>query len=156
MTAAGTRIASYGLAVSPSSGWEAAIFRRRPAAGEITFPVLQAATVPLPPVRGDYGSGVVELLGAGDVFVSLLEFGPGAAGSPLFPPANAVPRLTADLYRPKALQRVIRGQAGVQRFFTLSGRAFCLYSVIGSFARRDPLSILADQLVGSLEISQIP
>ena len=45
---------------------------------------VHAATFPLPPVRGDYGSGAVEIMGPDDVFVSLLEFGPSSAGSPLF------------------------------------------------------------------------
>jgi hypothetical protein len=41
----------------------------------------------------------------------------------------------------------------VQRFFSIRGRAFCLYGVIGSFANRVPLSFRANQLIGSLEIS---
>jgi hypothetical protein len=35
------------------------------------------------------------------------------------------------MYSTQALQRVQKGQAGAQRFFTLNGRAFCLYSVLG-------------------------
>jgi hypothetical protein len=147
------RIATLGLAVAPPPGWEATIFRRPAALGEVTLPVLHAATVPLPAGRGDYGSGVVEVLGPADVFVGLLEFGSGAVRSPLFPDSAGLPTLTPAAFRPKQLQRIIPNQAGVQRFFSFGGRAFCLYAVIGSFANRIPLSFRANQLIGSVEIS---
>ncbi len=148
----GVRIASYGLAVTPPSGWEARIYQRDAnTPGTTTLPVVHAATVPLPPVRGDYGSGVVELLGAQDVFVAVLDFGPEAAGTALFAPAG-IPGLTPDMYQPNALQRVLAGQAGVQRFFTNNGHGYCLYSVVGSFANRSPLCYQANQIVGSLEM----
>jgi hypothetical protein len=155
VTVAGVRIAALGLAVAPPSGWEATIFQRSADHGERTYPVLHAATIPLPTVRADYGGGVVELLGPDDVFVSLLEFGAAAAGSALFA-GTGIPGVTPDAYRPKQLQRVLRGQAGVQRFFNLGGRAFCLYSVIGSYARRGPLSYRANQLIGAMEIGAMP
>jgi hypothetical protein len=148
-----TRIAALGLAAAPPPGWEVAIVRRPAAPGELTLPVLHAATVPLPAGRGDYGSGVVELLGATDVFVGLLEFGSGSVRTPLFPESSGLPSLTPGAFRPNQLQRIIPRQAGVQRFFSIRGRAFCLYGVIGSFANRVPLSFRANQLIGSLEIS---
>lgn len=148
------RISAMGLSVAPPSGWEATIYRRIPAHGEQTFPVVHAATVPLPAERGDYGGGLVELLGPSDVFVSLLEFGPDAAASPLFRPAAAVPGLTPDAFRPRQLQRVIRGQAGAQRFVSVAGRAFCLYAVIGSVANRVTSAARANQLIGALAVGE--
>jgi hypothetical protein len=142
-----------GLTVEPPAGWEATIYRRPPRPGEHTYPVVHAATVPIPQQRGDYGSGVVERLGPDDVFVAVLEFGPEAAGSALFSGLRAVPGLTADSFRPRQLQRTIRGQAGVQRFFTVAERAFCLYAVVGSVANRVPLAARANQLIGSLGVS---
>ena len=150
------RIAAHGLAVTPPAGWEATIFRRPPAAGEMTFPVLHAATVPLSPNRGDYGAGQVELLGTGDVFVSVLEFGPEAAATPLFGGTTGIPGLTPDMFRPNQLQRTLPNQAGVQRFFSVQGRAFCVYAVVGSFAGRLALSSRANQIIGSLEIGPPP
>jgi hypothetical protein len=153
MTLAGTRrIEAMGLAVSPPTGWEATIYRRPAAAGERTFPIIHAATVPIPSERGDYGGGLVELLGPTDVFVSLLEFGPEAANSPLFRLAASILGLTPDAFRPRQLQRVIRGQAGAQRFVSVQGRAFCLYSVIGSIANRVQSTARANQLIGSLSV----
>ena len=146
------RIEAMGIRVAPPTGWEATIYRRAPAAGERTFPIVHAATVPLPPERGDYGGGLVEILGPSDVFVSLLEFGPEAAGATLFRPAATIPGLTPDAFRPRQLQRVIRGQAGAQRFVSVQGRAFCLYAVIGSMLNRVPLSTRANQLIGSFSV----
>jgi hypothetical protein len=147
------RIAAAGLSVTPPSGWEATIYRR-PALveHEVTLPIMHAATVPLPTERGDYGGGLVEMLGPEDVFVSVLEFGTDAATTPLFSQITGVPGLTPDLYRPRQLQRTIRGQAGVQRFFNASGRAFVLYSVIGAFANRSQLAGRANQLIGTFHV----
>ncbi len=150
------RIASAGLSIAPPTGWEASIYRRAAASGERTDPIVHAATVPLVAGRADYGGGVVETLGPDDVFVSFLEFGPDAAKSPLFGQLSAVPGLTPDVYRPRQLQRTIPGQAGVQRFFTVAGRAFCLYSVIGSMARRVTLTARANQLIGTFQVEPGP
>lgn len=150
------RIASAGLSLAPPIGWEASIYRRPALPGEATYPVVHAATVPLAPGRGDYGGGLVETLGEQDVFVSFLEFGPEAANAPLFNRLQGVPGLTPDLYRPRQLQRTIQGQAGVQRFFTAAGRAFCLYSVIGSVANRVVLTDRANQLIGSFRVEAMP
>lgn len=143
---------AMGLTVNPPAGWEASIYRRPAAPGEVTFPIVHASTVPMPSTRGDYGGGLVELLGPDDVFVAVLEFGPEAAQTQLFRAFQGVPGLTPDVYQTNQLQRVIRGQAGVQRFFTAGGRAFCLYSVIGSIANRILLTGRANQLIGSLHI----
>ena len=147
-------MSAMGLTVTPPPGWEATIYRRSPGPYEVTFPIVHAATVPIPPERGDYGGGLVELLGPADVFVSLLEFGPDAALSQLFRSMGAIPGLTPDMYRTRQLQRTIRGQAGVQRFFTVSGRAFALYSVIGSVANAIALTSRANQLIATLRVAE--
>jgi len=138
------------MSVTPPAGWDATIYRRSARPGEHTFPVMHACTTALPALRGDYGSGAVELLGPEDVFVAVLDFGPGAANTALFSGLRGVPGLTPDAYNPRQLQRTIRGQAGVQRFFTTRGRGYCLYSVVGSLTNRIPLTARANQLIGSL------
>ena len=155
MTSSRPQIAAMGLAVTPPPGWEATIYRRPGTNGAITHPILHAATLALPADRGDYGSGVVELLGPGDVFVSILDFGPDAADTPLFRSLSAVPVLTPDVYRPRQLQRTIRGQAGVQRFFSTGGRGFCLYSVVGSMANRVMLTARANQILGTIRVASV-
>ena len=50
------------------------------------------------------------------------------------------------------LQRTLRGQAGVQRFFHEAGRAFCLYVVLGSFARRQEMVGAVNEVLASLAV----
>ncbi len=149
-----TYISGFGLSLTVPRGWEAVIYRRVPSADEATHPVIQAATVPIPSQRGDYGGGIVESLGSNDVFVAFLEFGPQAAGSALFPSVLDVPELSPDSFRARQLQRTIPGQAGVQRFFSIAGRSFCLYSVIGAFTARFALCGQANELIGSLRVQE--
>ena len=148
------RVKHHGLAVEKGPGWEVRI-RRRPAdpgaPAARPRPVLHAATVPIPEDRGDFGGSVTPLLGTEDVFVSLFEFEPEAAGTPLFA-AKGRPRLTAADFAANQLQRTIPGQSGSQHFFTESGRAFCLYVVLGSHARRAELVRKANALVDTLVI----
>lgn len=145
-------VSGFGLSMTVPTGWEAVIYRRPPTPGETTHPVAQAATVPIPTQRGDYGGGIVEALGPTDAFVAFLEFGPQAVGSALFPATKSAPLVTADAYRARQLQRAVPGQVGVQRFFSIAGRSFCFYSVIGSLAARIPLCAAANQLISSFRV----
>lgn len=106
--------------------------------GASVRPVAHFGNFALPPGRGDFGSGAVEVMRAGQVFVALLEYDPADAGSPLFA-ARGIPRLRIADFAPNALQRRLPGQLGVQRFFTENGRAFCLYVVLGSARNAAPL-----------------
>jgi hypothetical protein len=123
--------------------------------GESTFQVIHAATVPLSGPRADYGGGVVERLGSGDVFVALLEFGPEEAGSALFKVVEDIPTLDISMFHRNQLQRRIRGQAGVQHFFTLNGRPFCLYVVLGSIANAPELVVKANELLDGLSVEAL-
>ncbi len=149
------RLSAQGMSVATLPGWEVTIYRRPPLGVEQTFGVLHAATVPLPPVRGDYGGGVVENLGPEDIFLALLDFGPQAATQGLFA-ASGLPGLTPDMFGPKQLQRVLKGQAGVQRFFHAGGRGFCLYCVIGAYTNRMALTARVNQLIGTIHIEASP
>lgn len=127
---------AHGLGVSLPPGWEGSIFRRRPDPGERTHPVCHLATFPLPAGRGDFGHGAVEAMGPDDVFVSLFEYGPESVGMALFADHGLPVPIRPDAFDPAMLARTLPGQAGVQRFFTWKGRAFSLYVVLGSYARR--------------------
>ena len=148
------RLRAHGLAVEQPPGWEVRI-RRRPAdpsePGGVPGPVLHASTVPLPETRGDFGGGVTPLLTADDVFVCLAEYEPEAAGTPLFA-AKGRPRVSPDDVRPNQLQRSLPGQSGVQYFFTEGTRAFCLYVVLGSHARRAALVRKVNEVLATLEL----
>lgn len=135
------RVAAHGIAAELPGGWEARIATRDPerasAAGGVgtPHPVAHLASFALPAERGDYGSGAVDVMRAGDALVVLIEHDPSSVGTALFAPVGLPRELRASQFDPMALQRTIPGQCGLQRFFTEAGRAFCLYVVLGSHAR---------------------
>jgi hypothetical protein len=147
------KVARQGLSVATPRGWDARIYQRAAdTPGEVTRPVLHAADFPLPNVRGDYGSGAVEIMGPDHVFLALIEFDSAQATSPLFAKPRPT-RLSPGEFGPNQLQRVIPGQAGAQFFFTDRGRPFCLYVVIGSYAARETLVPRANEIFRSMEVS---
>lgn len=147
------KVARKGLSVVTPRGWDARIYQRvADTEGEVTRPVLHAADFPLPNVRGDYGSGVVEIMPPDSVFLSLIEFDSAEASSPLFAKPRPT-RLSSGEFGPNQLQRVIPGQAGAQFFFLDNGRPFCLYVVLGSYARRETLAARASELFAGMEVS---
>ena len=155
MTAvSGPRLRAHGLSVAPPRGWDVSIYRRRPDGdGATTHPVLHAATVPLPPGRGDFGTGAVELLGADDVLVALVEYDGASAATPLFR-RQGLPRPRAADFHPRGLQRTLPGQSGAQWFLTWRGRPFCLYVVLGSHARRALLVPKVHELLAALTVEE--
>lgn len=135
---------AHGMGVTPPAGWDAEIYTRdldprimTPfGVREVVPPIAHIANFGLPPARGDFGGGAVELMESGAVFVALLEHDAAEADTALFR-GNGIPwPLKADDFDPTNLQRGIAGQAGLQRFFLANGRPFCLYVVIGSHRLR--------------------
>ena len=119
---------------------------------DVTRPVLHACTRPLPADRGDFGSGVVDLLGPDDVFVALVDYGSEVADVGLF--ANqGMPRLAPSQFGPNRLQRPLPGLSASQHFFSEGGRAFCLFTVLGSHARRMATVQRAVALVRTVRIT---
>jgi hypothetical protein len=148
-------VEAHGLIVVVPSGWEVRLRRSLDdGEGVVSYPVVHAATVPLPPDRGDYGSNVVESLGTHDVFVSLVEFGEEAVDTDLFPKVEAFPEtIDASGFHPRQVQRLIPGQAGQQVFFTFGGRAFCLYVVLGSYAMVNQVLPTVEGLLAGIAIA---
>jgi hypothetical protein len=142
---------AHGVGVRVPDSWDTRMFRRVAEGDERTYPIVHAASFALPNLRGDYGSGAVDRMSAKDVLVTLLEQEPGAVGTRLFR-RQGVPRAHPADFSPQGLQRALPGQSGCQYFFTESGRAFCLYVVLGSHARRVPLVKKANELIDGLEI----
>lgn len=147
------RLGLRGVEVVVPDGWECRIrLGGKLEESEALFPVLHAATIPLPSERADFGGGVVERLGGGDVFVSLIEFGPETVGTALFSGVDELPLIDPSMFHPSQLQRSIPGQAGKQFFFTYRDRSFCLYVVIGAYGRRVELSERANALVSAVTV----
>ena len=146
-------------------GWEGEILERPQMEREIdpdgsltvasaapSLVTLHAANFALPPVRGDYGSGAVEVMPADGVFVALLEFGPESAGTALFALEGLPLPLDPAAFTPRQLQRPQAGQSGLQTFCTIGGRPFCVYVVIGNYLEAAPLVAKADALLAGLQV----
>jgi len=91
-------------------------------------PVVRLANFPLPQTKDTYAEDVVDELRPGQVVASLAEFAPRLADRGLYAP-QGVPRLHVDDLDPRAVQRHLPGRSGVQRFFSVRGRAFSLYVI---------------------------
>lgn len=147
-------VSKYGLSVRPEPGWQTQIFRRPPQdPHEVTLPVLHACTRPLPAGCGDFGGGVVDRLDTSDVFLSLVEFGSDVAGEGLFAPAG-MPRLAPSQFGPNNMPRAVPGRSAAQHFCTVGGRAFCLFVVVGSHARRMALVPRAARMLAGVSVTR--
>jgi hypothetical protein len=150
-------VRSGGIEVSVPSGWDAEIYSREadftPQSGDsgVSRPVVHLGTFPLPQGRGDFGSGAVEIMRADDLLVVLFEYGPESVGTALFS-RSGIPRVAAADFAPNNMQRPIAGQSGAQYFFNQSGRAFCLYVVLGAHARRQEFVPEVNQVLAGLRI----
>jgi hypothetical protein len=127
-----SRFDACGISMDVPTGWEVRATLPQPTNGAgIEEPYLHAASFALPSRRAPYGGGVVEVMGPSDMFVALVEFAPSSAGTALFASAGVPRRLRGADYSPATLQRALRGQSGIQRFFHVEGRAFSLFVVAG-------------------------
>jgi len=166
-----TDLTAHGIEVALPTGWEGRLFRRPrdgevasadasiagapAAAAETTHAILHVSTIALAPDIGDFASGAVDKLGERDIMIVLFEYDPSSADEPLFR-ARGIPRkLSPDDFSPNVMQRAIRGQCGVQRFFNEQGRAFCLYVVLGSFARRREIVSRVNEVLATLTIDPV-
>lgn len=145
-----SRLSAAGISVDLPAGWEGGIAEAATLDdGAVRRSVTHVANFPLPTSRGDYGGGAVESMGWNDVLIVLLEFSPASTAQPLFK-AQGMPRVLrpSDFSR-DTLQRRVEGHGGSQHFFRESGRAFCLYVVVGSHTdRADLIPAINDVLAG--------
>jgi hypothetical protein len=162
------KLQAHGIEADLHAGWEGRISVRRaavastsgirasqaPTVAEQTHPVVHLANFPLPEQRGDFGSGAVDLMGAGDVLIVLFEYGPESVGQALFRRQGLPDRLRPNMFSGSALQKTIAGQAGTQVFFTEAERAFCLYVVLGRQREAPTLVPLANRTLSSTRISR--
>ena len=151
-----TRLHDHGLSVVLPGGWDGEVYLRdlddNPHDAVASFkPVLHTANFPLPPGRGDFGSVAVESMGSGAIFLAVLEYEDASVGTTLFD--NRMPtQLWPREFGPNNLQRPLPNQAGAQRFATVHERAFCVYAVLGSYARRRVLLPELNRVLETIEI----
>jgi hypothetical protein len=120
------RLAGHGVAVEVHPGWEGRVWQPEVAAPAVPGAVVRLANFPLPVTKNTYAAEVADGLRPGDVLVSLVELDPSLADRGLYA-AQGVPSVRVDDLDPRALQAAGPGRLGVQRFFSLHGRAFSLY-----------------------------
>jgi hypothetical protein len=157
---------AHGIEVGLPAGWDGRITVRRDGEAESVAaasgtrvatlrsrPVAHFANFGLPADRGDFGSGAVELMGDRDVFVVLFEYEPEATATALFATQGFPRALTPRGFDPATLRRGIPGQSAHQAFFQDSGRAFCLYVVLGAHARRTRLVPVVNQVLAGVRIA---
>ncbi len=145
-------ISGFGISAAIPDGWEARIHRHQD--GE---PTLHAATFPLPPKDGEFGTRATGRMPSEALFLSLTEYRTGEGlgtrhGLFAHPPPTS---LDAAYFHSRALLWARPGQRGMQRFFSISGRAFCLYVVVSGPARMTHHLAAASHLLRRLEISEI-
>ena len=145
-------LSGYGLSVDLPPGWDGSIARRSDAGA---LPVLHASSMPLPAGRADSGGGAVERLGWGESFVCLLEHEPACAATALFAAEGVPVPLAPDSFTGHALQGMRPVQSGTQRFFSVHGRAFCLFVALGEHARRHRLLPPVNSVLATLAIEPL-
>lgn len=147
------KLAGLGIEVALPDGWDGRIYRRPNESEGGERRALHAANFALPANRGDYGGGVHEQMGRDDVLVTVVEFHPDNADNGLFQRQGLPVPLSGGDFSPRAMPRPIPGQAGAQFFFSLGGRAFCLFMVIGSYADRDRLVPMVNDVVSTITVA---
>lgn len=165
-----SEMTAHGLSVTLHRGWDAEIYRRDAApaapAGLVagpdgaatsgdpgfTYPtILHLATFALPPQRGDYGGGALAAMGTTDLFLTLFEYTEGGTGA-LFGREGVPWPLSGDDFSPSAVRVPQGNQTGCQRFFTVNGRSFGLYVVLGSHTLRALLAARVNAALAGVRI----
>jgi hypothetical protein len=123
-----TELRAHGLAISVHRGWEASIWLPEAPPPAENHPVMRLTNFPLPRTRDTYAEDAVEDLRSGEIIASLVEFAPRLADRGLYA-AQGIPRVSRDDLDARALQRHLPGRYGLQRFFSVRGRAFSLYVI---------------------------
>jgi hypothetical protein len=143
---------AHQLRIELPTGWSGRVFGR---SGGIA--ALHAGNFPIALGDGEFGDRSLGQLPTPGVFVALVEYLPGAgleAGQGLFAPGRIPRRFDPTEFSTARLAHPRPGQVGLQRFFAVSGRPFCLYVVLsgGREVRRRQLGVL-DRVLNSLKIS---
>ena len=163
-------VAAHGIEVELPSGWDGRIYGRpRLAQGpsprsvlpgfdgsvEGRIATLHAATFPLTGAEGDFGADATIRMPDRAGFLALVEYQADenlVPGTGLF--AEPAPPEALDLgeFSPETMLVHRRDQAGLQRFFTVGERPFCLYAVVGSRRHGHQAVAGINAVLGSLVI----
>jgi hypothetical protein len=151
-----TTLSDHGLTIEVPPGWEARLSVPDLPAPAENRPVLHMADLPLGTRRSSYAVETAAAMPTrtGGVVVSLVEFGPELADVGLYAP-QGTPRIHRNDLDPRALQFARADQAGVQRFFSIAGRAFSLYVVATMDRRTGDRLAAVNAALGSLRVQPL-
>ena len=121
-------------------------------AGDVTRPILHAASRPLPRGLADFGGELIDVLGPDDAFVALIDHGPEVAGVGLFA-RQGRPTIAPSQFAANRLARYVPGRSACQHFFSEAGRAFCLYAVVGDQREAGALTPTANSVTAQIEVT---
>lgn len=145
------KLDAHGVRVVLPRGWSGRLFSRR--AGLAT---LHAASFQLALEDGEFGDASTGLMRPGASFIALTEYAPGAGlepGSGLFASRRLERPLDPTRFARTALAHPRPGQAGMQQFFTVAERPWCLYVVLaGGLKHRRRQLATVDHVLGSLHV----
>lgn len=146
-----TALSAHGISIELPPRWTGRIFRRE--GGGAT---LHAGDFQLVLGDGEFGDACTAAMPAGAAFIALTEYRTGGglhAGHGLFASRRIPRRLDPSAFSASRLAHPRPGQAGMQHFFTASGRPFCLYVVLSAHGaeRRRQLAGL-HRVLGTLRI----
>jgi hypothetical protein len=141
------RLEGYGIRAELPGGWEGRIFRLFGG-----WPTLHVANFPLPPSDGEFGSLALSTMDSSGVFLALTEYAPGVGGRGLFGSRAVTRSLAAADFDSRVMVRMRPGRFGVQRFFTVGTRPFCLHVVVGSLPGVTELAAGASSILAGLRI----
>lgn len=143
---------AHGLRVELPPRWSGRVFARP---GGIA--TLHAGSFQLALHDGEFGDRSTGLMPQVATFMALTEYLPGrglAPGQGLFTPTRLPRRLDPAGFSRAGLAHPRPGQAGLQHFFTVAGRPFCLYVVLaGGRAHRRGQLAHAHEILRTVRIS---
>lgn len=151
------RFSAPGITIDLPPGWEAEVDAGAGmATGDaptLRTPRTHVANFALPTVRGDFGSGAVDVMRGGDTLICLLEEDPAMARSRAAS-ASSMPVLSPADFSPHAMQRPRSGQSGTQSFLRLAGgRSFVLYVVLAEQLDRRSQVDEVNRVLASIELA---
>ncbi len=145
-------VEAHGIRVELPRGWSGRVFRRAPGVA-----TLHAGDFPLVLADGEFGDASTGRMPSPGSFLAVTEYRPGGGLKPghgLFSDHRLPLPLDPAAFSATGLAHPRPGQLGMQHFFTVSGRPFCLYVVISTprSQRRGRLLVL-DGVLRSLVLA---
>ena len=148
-------LSAHGIGAQLPARFEGRIFVRASVGGEISRPVAQFATFPIPPGNRGLRREHSNQHGSIRHFRRPLRVRSGKRGTALFAVQGIPSGLTTMDFLPYVMRPGVGGSLGIQRFFTVSRRPFMFYARLGSLQQQAALVQQVNQLLANLVIQPL-